>query len=474
MGEEVAAPSYTREQRQRYREKVRQNLDVFEQMLAHSQLRVRAADDRDGDRAQPGRRRATSRRWPTPRCSSEIADPDYQTELGAVQHRAQRAARGRCPATPRSSSRTTAAGQPQPRRGAGQQASAPTSSRSASCRRSCPSTSSSDWMSANTRYAALNEAVFDARGEDIYLDIEGPTGERLATYADTIAPESACTSVQLHLQVGPAGLRRALERRAGAGRPAARARRELAVLLRQAAAGPRPASSCSCQATDTRSVELKNQGVRPRVFFGERWITSIFDLFEENVRYFPALLPEVTDEDPVGGARRRARRRGCRSCGCTTAPSTAGTGPIYDIVDGTPHLRVENRVLPAGPTRRRRPRQRGVLLRRRRGAGRRRPAGLDQDELRRGRAQLPRRAPAAASTRGLYWPGFGEVRGRRAGAAPPAAAGPRGAGSVGRLRGGARPLPRRSSRGAARPGTQRRRLAGRHGASGSRRAAPTA
>ena len=53
------------------------------------------------------------------------------------------------------------------------------------------------------------------------------------------------------------------------------------------------------QATDTRPDELKTQGVRPRVWFGERWITSIFDLFEENVRYFPSLLPELSDEDPV-------------------------------------------------------------------------------------------------------------------------------------------------------------------------------
>ena len=39
--------------------------------------------------------------------------------------------------------------------------------------------------------------------------------------------------------------------------------------------------------------------MRPRVWFGERWITSIFDLFEENVRYFPALLPIIAEEDPV-------------------------------------------------------------------------------------------------------------------------------------------------------------------------------
>jgi hypothetical protein len=45
------------------------------------------------------------------------------------------------------------------------------------------------------------------------------------------------------------------------------------------------------QATDTRPDELKQQGVRPRVWFGERWITSVFDLFEENIRYFPPNLP---------------------------------------------------------------------------------------------------------------------------------------------------------------------------------------
>src|SRR5258708_7954842 len=53
------------------------------------------------------------------------------------------------------------------------------------------------------------------------------------------------------------------------------------------------------QATDTRPEELQAQGVRPRVWFGERWITSVFDLFEENIRYFPALLPLCEDEDPV-------------------------------------------------------------------------------------------------------------------------------------------------------------------------------
>ena len=86
------------------------------------------------------------------------------------------------------------------------------------------------------------------------------------------------------------------------------------------------------QATDTRSVELKNQGVRPRVFFGERWITSIFDLFEENVRYFPALLPETSDEDPVAVLQRGDAPR-LHELRLHNGTVYRWNRPIYDIVD---------------------------------------------------------------------------------------------------------------------------------------------
>ena len=49
--------------------------------------------------------------------------------------------------------------------------------------------------------ALINEQIFAARGEDLYIAIDGV--ERLSTHADTIAPEAACTSVQFHLQVSP-------------------------------------------------------------------------------------------------------------------------------------------------------------------------------------------------------------------------------------------------------------------------------
>ena len=201
-------------------------------------------------------------------------------------------------------------------------------------------------FSANPRYQLLNEQIFAARGEDLEIDIRGV--ERLSTYADTIAPEAACTSVQLHLQVEPeafaahwnaaqaiAGVQVAV----GANAPFFFGKelwRETRIALFE-------------QATDTRPDELKAQGVRPRVWFGERWITSIFDLFEENVRYFPALLPVCEDEDPVemlarGDVPHLAELR------LHNGTIYRWNRPIYDVVRDRPHLRVENRILPAGPT----------------------------------------------------------------------------------------------------------------------------
>ena len=119
--------------------------------------------------------------------------------------------------------------------------------------------------------------------------------------------------------------------------------------------------------------------MRPPVLFGERWITSIFDLFEENVRYFPALLPEITDEDPEAVLARRRGARGCRSCGCTTAPSTAGTGRCTTSCDGRPAPAGGEPGAAGRADRRRRAGQRRLLLRRAARAGRRGPAGLDED-----------------------------------------------------------------------------------------------
>ncbi|GAB1814395.1 glutamate--cysteine ligase [Mycobacterium sp. MUNTM1] len=202
------------------------------------------------------------------------------------------------------------------------------------------------WMSESKRYAALNESIFSSRGEDIHISISGP--EPLSWHTATIAPESACTSMQLHLQLDPetfaanwnaaqivAGPQLAL----GANSPFFFGHRLWAETRIELFA----------QSTDTRSDELKSQGVRPRVWFGEQWISSVLDLYQENIRYFEFLLPEVSDEDPVAelAAGRIPQLSELRLHNGTVY---RWNRPVYAVVDGRPHLRLENRVLPAGPT----------------------------------------------------------------------------------------------------------------------------
>ncbi|PWW65708.1 glutamate--cysteine ligase family protein [Actinokineospora spheciospongiae] len=210
------------------------------------------------------------------------------------------------------------------------------------------------WLSSNVRYRRLNDRIVAARGENVRLSMDGSpmpgqgSSERLRSLHDSILVESACTSTQLHLQVAPddfaanwnaaqclAGVQVAI----GANSP---------FLLRKAL-WHETRIPLFLQSTDTRPDELKNQGVRPRVWFGERWITSIFDLFEENARYFPGLLPEVDDEDPIealeaGRAPRLAEMR------LHNGTIWRWNRPVYDVGPTGPHLRVENRVLPSGPT----------------------------------------------------------------------------------------------------------------------------
>jgi hypothetical protein len=343
MGKDVAHASFSREDRARYRQKVRRCLDVFALMLNDFSFDA----DRpttgleielnliDGE-AEPAMRNAE--------VLADVADPTFQTELGQFNLEIN----------------------VRPRLIAGNGLAEYENEVRASLNHADERAAKSDAnlvligilptltqahtvlenLSANPRYRVLNEQIVNARGEDITLDIRG--AERLRAYTDSIAPEAACTSVQFHLQVAPdqfacywnaaqaiAGVQVAV----GANSPYLFGRQlwhETRIALFE-------------QATDTRPDELKAQGVRPRVWFGERWITSIFDLFEENVRYFPPLLPICEDEDPVevlhaGGVPRLSELR------LHNGTIYRWNRPVYDVQHGRPHLRVENRVLPAGPT----------------------------------------------------------------------------------------------------------------------------
>ncbi|EMY32571.1 hypothetical protein D477_019443 [Arthrobacter crystallopoietes BAB-32] len=341
MGAEVKTKTFTREQRTRYRERLLENLETFADYLSTAsfaptgsiglelELNLTNAD------CSPALRNS--------KVLEAIADPSFQTEIGAfnieMNHPALAVSGTGLNALEESLRR-------QLNRAEERAAEADAQILMVGILPTLKQELVEDmsWLSAGKRYAALNTSVLQARGEDVLMDLRGI--ESVSFYAKNIAPEAACTSVQLHVQLEPS---------------------EFAPVWNaaQIIAGPQVALAANSpvfmekllwhetrievfkQSIDTRPPEMRNQGVRPRVWFGERWITSIFDLFEENVRYFPALLPELSR---TVGRHTKAGAPLLPELRLHNGTVYRWNRPIYDPGDDMPNLRLENRLLPAGPT----------------------------------------------------------------------------------------------------------------------------
>src|SRR3954454_4904079 len=343
MGEDVDAQEFSRADRTRHREKERRNLDVVERMLREE--RFHTDDPMTGlevelnlvdEAGDPALKNAEA--------LAAIADEDFQTELGQfnieINVPPAKGREGGLTTFEDNLRRSLNVAEAKSSAGGAHMVMIGVLPTLDAGRMTLSS------LSANPRYKLLSEQILDARGEDITIAVDGV--ERLRTTADSIVPEAACTSTQFHVQTSPDQF-------------AAYWNASQAISSVQLAVG---ANSPYClgkelwretriplfeQAADTRSEELKSQGVRPRVWFGERWINSVFDLFEENVRYFSALLPITSDEDPVA-VLESGQTPQLSELRLHNGTIYRWNRPVYDITDGTPHLRVENRILPAGPT----------------------------------------------------------------------------------------------------------------------------
>ena len=343
MGEQIAGRLFTREDRQRYRDKVHRCLDAFARMLSDEhfdfeqpltgmEVELNLVDEE----GRPALNNAE--------VLSQIDDPAFVQELGRFNLEIN--------VPPRTLSGDGALRYEQEVRDELNRAEKHANAAHARMVMVgiLPTLDEThmtpESLSSNPRYSLLDQQLLLARGEDLQIDIRGP--ETLELYSSSIIPEAACTSVQFHLQVSPeqfaphwnaAQCLAAVQVGLGANSPYFLGRHlwnETRIAL-------------FTQAADTRPAELKAQGVRPRVWFGERFITSVFDLFEENTSYFPALLPVVDDEDPIavldeGGIPQLHELR------LHNGTIWRWNRPVYDIAGDKPHLRVENRVLPSGPT----------------------------------------------------------------------------------------------------------------------------
>ncbi|MBX3464845.1 MAG: CBS domain-containing protein [Planctomycetes bacterium] len=204
-----------------------------------------------------------------------------------------------------------------------------------------------DSMVQNPRFLALNRAISQLRGGEFQFRIKGV--DEFEMTHDNVMLESCNTSFQVHFQVGP---------------------REFAKLYNVAQAITAPVLAASTnsplllgrrlwretrvalfqQSVDARSAAHQLRGRRPRVNFGDGWVRdSVLEIFREDIARFRVVLATDIDEAPEavldrGGVPALTALR------LHNGTVYRWNRACYGISDGKPHLRIEARAFPAGPT----------------------------------------------------------------------------------------------------------------------------
>jgi len=201
-------------------------------------------------------------------------------------------------------------------------------------------------MSDYPRYRALAQGLTKHQTDPFQISIDG--SEPLIFSCNTITLEGANTSFQFHWRVNPDNFANAYN--------AIQMLTPLALAL-----GVNSPTLLGHELWDETRITLFKQSIdnrKPnnlswkhpaRVDFGFGWLrSSAYELFEQNVRLYPPILPVIGNEDPMqtvksGGIPKLEELRLHHG---TVWPWNRA---VYDSNDGG-HLRIEMRSTPAGPT----------------------------------------------------------------------------------------------------------------------------
>lgn len=197
------------------------------------------------------------------------------------------------------------------------------------------------------RYRALDETTRALRGGPFSLRIEGT--DELQVEHDSMMLEACNTSFQLHLQVGAGEFPRLYNAAQAALGPVLAAAVNSPLLF-----GKRLWEETRIalfqQSMDTRHLVSHVREIVPRVRFGDAWVReSVMEIFHHDIARQRVMFHGQLDEDPLavleaGGTPQLQAFR------IHNSTVYRWNRPCYGVLDGKPHLRIECRVLPAGPT----------------------------------------------------------------------------------------------------------------------------
>jgi len=165
---------------------------------------------------------------------------------------------------------------------------------------------------------------------------------------ESLIVESGNCSFQIHLEVGPDEFPQIYNAAQAFAAPVLAAATNSPLLL-----GKRlwheTRIALFQQATDTRGPET-GRTIVPRVTFGRAWVErSVLEIYREDIARFRPILGGDDGERPMAVLERGGIPT-LEALRLHNGTVWRWNRPCYGITSGRPHLRIENRILPSGPT----------------------------------------------------------------------------------------------------------------------------
>jgi CBS domain-containing protein/gamma-glutamyl:cysteine ligase YbdK (ATP-grasp superfamily) len=204
-----------------------------------------------------------------------------------------------------------------------------------------------DNLSPIPRYHELNDGVIRLRGGPLSIHIKGL--DELQLTHDNIMMESCNTSFQIHYQTSPAEFASHYNLAQAVTAPVLAAAVNSPLLF-----GHRLWQETRValfqHSTDARSPTQLARSHPTRVSFGDRWLEhSVVELFHEQISRFRPIMITKPDENPFR-VLARDETPSLSALKMHNGTVWRWNRACYGVADGVPHLRIENRALPSGPT----------------------------------------------------------------------------------------------------------------------------
>lgn len=214
-----------------------------------------------------------------------------------------------------------------------------------------PTIRQSDLTSANLsprpRYHELDRIMRRMRGEQYQLLIRGL--DELQITHDNVMLEACCTSFQVHFQASPRQFARLYNAAQLAAAPVLAAAANSPVLLNHRLWHETRIALLQ-HSVDERSTSRVARDRPTRAGFGERWIDrSVTEIFREDIARFPVIMTAEVEEDSLGMLERGMIPQ-LAALRLFNGTVWRWNRVCYGVLNGRPHLRIEARALPAGPT----------------------------------------------------------------------------------------------------------------------------